>query len=268
MKLEKHLKLLKEEYTKLQKNYAELERKYSKAAASSDDRDLGEFSSFCSRLVMTVATLYGRKTYSDITVKLKDKTMPAHKFVLNARSEEWREEVIADKTELDWSDLDADVGFALLRWIYTDVVDLQHDSLALDLLKTSHRFKLPGLMGLCERALVSSVSVRSCVRFYCVAEEVGAANLLEYCSGLISTHWEDLMPQDFEHMSGPLLYKMLKSKTKHPLHAAVRLLREDVVFLCLVENDGSVSTKIMFVVFSKSNLLYCRHHRKFVGTCS
>lgn len=241
VKLEKHLKLLKEEYTKLQKNYAELERKYSKAAASSDDRDLGEFSSFCSRLVMTVATLYGRKTYSDITVKLKDKTMPAHKFVLNARSEEWREEVIADKTELDWSDLDADVGFALLRWIYTDVVDLQHDSLALDLLKTSHRFKLPGLMGLCERALVSSVSVRSCVRFYCVAEEVGAANLLEYCSGLISTHWEDLTPQDFEHMSGPLLYKMLKSKTKHPLHAAVRLLREDVVFLCLVENDGSLS---------------------------
>ncbi|KAL1394865.1 hypothetical protein pipiens_002970 [Culex pipiens pipiens] len=239
VKLEKHLKLLKEEYTKLQKNYAELERKYSKAAASSDDHDLGEFSSFCSRLVMTVATLYGRKTYSDITVKLKDKTMPAHKFVLNARSEEWREEVIADKAELDWSDLDADVGYALLRWIYTDVVDLQHDSLALDLLKTSHRFKLPGLMGLCERALVSSVSVRSCVRFYCVAEEVGAANLLEYCSGLISTHWEDLTPQDFEHMSGPLLYKMLKSKTKHPLHAAVRLLREDVVFLCLVENDGS-----------------------------
>lgn len=240
-KLEKHLKLLKEEYTKLQRNYAELERKYSKAAASSDDCDLGEFSSFVSRLVMTVATLYGRKTYSDITVKLKDKTMPAHKFVLNARSEEWREEVIVNETELDWSDLDADVGFALLRWIYTDTVELQHDSLALDLLKTSHRFKLPGLMGLCERALVSSVSVRSCVRFYCVAEDVGASNLLEYCSGLISTHWDDLTPQDFEHMSGPLLYKMLKSKTKHPLHAAVRLLREDVVFLCLVENDGSLS---------------------------
>uniref|UniRef100_A0A182Y4P8 FYVE-type domain-containing protein n=1 Tax=Anopheles stephensi TaxID=30069 RepID=A0A182Y4P8_ANOST len=240
-KLEKHLKLLKEEYTKLQKSYAELERKYSQAAAANEDHDLsGEFSSFISRLVMTVATLYGRTTYSDITIKLKDKTMPAHRFVLNARSEEWREEVLMDKGELDWSDMDADVGYALLRWIYTDVVDLQHDSLALELLKTSHRFKLPGLMGLCERALVSSVSVRSCVRFYCVAEEVGAANLLEYCSGLISTHWDDLTPQDFEHMSGALLYKMLKSKTKHPLHAAVRLLREDVVFLCLVENNGSL----------------------------
>lgn len=166
---------------------------------------------------------------------------------------------------LDWSDLDADVGFALLRWIYTDVVDLQHDSLALDLLKTSHHFKLPGLMGLCERALVSSVSVRSCVRFYCVAEDVGASNLLEYCSGLISTHWDDLTPQDFEHMSGPLLYKMLKSKTKHPLHAAVRLLREDVVFLCLVENDGSVSTFSEFL--AKYHLQIApRTNRNMYGT--
>lgn len=100
--------------------------------------------------------------------------------------------------------------------------------------------------GLCERALVSSVNVRSCVSFYCVAEEVGATNLLEYCSQLISIHWDELLPQDFAHMSGALLYKMLKTKTKHPLHAAVRLRREDVVFLCLVENDGTVSAKASF----------------------
>lgn len=99
-KLEKHLSLLKEEYTKLQRNYAELERKYSKAAAASGDKDLGEFSSFVSRLAMTVASLYGRKTYSDLTVRLRDKSIPAHKFVLNARSEEWREEVLADISEL------------------------------------------------------------------------------------------------------------------------------------------------------------------------
>lgn len=116
--------------------------------------------------------------------------------------------------EIDWRDLESDIGFALLRWIYTDVIDLQHDTLALGLLRAAHRFQLPGLLGLCERALVSSVGVRSCVRFYCVAEEVGAASLLEYCSGLISTHWDDLTTQDFEHMTSPLLYKMLKAKSE------------------------------------------------------
>lgn len=92
--------MLKEEYTKLQRSYAELERKYSKAAAALGDKDLGEFSSFVSRLVMTVATLYGRKIYSDIAIRLSDKTIPAHKFVLNARSEEWSEDILADTNEL------------------------------------------------------------------------------------------------------------------------------------------------------------------------
>lgn len=240
-KLEKHLALLKEEYTKLQKGYADLERRYSKAVASGEGDAGGEFSSFVSRLVLTVASLYGRAVYSDLTIQMKSRAMPAHKFVLHARSEEWREDVLADVKDLDWTDMEEDIAIALLRWIYMDVVDLQHDRLALGLLRASHRFHLPGLLGLCERALVASVGVRSCVRFYCVAEEVAAASLLEYCSGLISTHWDDLTTQDFEHMSGPLLFKMLKSKTKYPLHAAVRLLREDVVFLCLVENDETVS---------------------------
>lgn len=99
-KLQRHLSLLKEEYTKLQKGYAELERKYSAAVAASGDKDIGEFSSFVSRLAMTVATLYGRKTYSDLTIRFSDKTIPAHKFVLNARSDEWSEDVLADVSEL------------------------------------------------------------------------------------------------------------------------------------------------------------------------
>lgn len=52
--------------------------------------------------------------------------------------------------------------------------------------------------------------------------------------------------EDFAHMSSALLYRMLKSKTPQPLHGAVRLLREDVVFLCLVENHANVSTFIIF----------------------
>jgi hypothetical protein len=57
-------------------------------------------------------------------------------------------------------------------------------------------------------------------------------------------------------MSGALLYKMLKAKTKFPLHAAIRLRREDVVFLCLVENEGTVSFYIFLnIFFIVSNLL-------------
>lgn len=102
---------------------------------------------------------------------------------------------------------------------------------------------------------MATASVRSCVSFYCVAEEVGATNLIEYCSSLISIHWDELLAKDFENMSETLLYKMLKSKTKYPLHSAIRLKREDVVFLCLVDNEGTVSA-IKTTTFIFSNDLY------------
>lgn len=96
-KLQQHLTLLKEEYGKLQSHCAEVERKYTLAAASAGD--LSE-TSFVARLLMTVATLYGRETYSDIKIKLQNKSMPGHKFVLNARSDDWNEEALKDFDEL------------------------------------------------------------------------------------------------------------------------------------------------------------------------
>lgn len=111
---------------------------------------------------------------------------------------------------------------------------------------------------------MSTANVRSCVSFYCVAEEVGATNLIEYCSSLISIHWDELLAKDFENMSETLLYKMLKSKTKFPLHSAIRLNREDVVFLflTLAENEGTVSVINYFTqnfyVFNK--LFYYYYH--------
>lgn len=96
-KLQQHLALLKEEYGKLQSHCAEVERKYTLAAASAGD--LSE-ASFVARLLMTVAQLYGRETYSDIAIKLQSKSMPGHKFVLNARSDDWSEEALKDLEEL------------------------------------------------------------------------------------------------------------------------------------------------------------------------
>ena len=42
-------------------------------------------------------------------------------------------------------------------------------------------------------------------------------------------------------MTAPLLFSMFKTKTKYPLHSAIRLRREDVVFLYLIEYNQQVS---------------------------
>lgn len=81
-KLQNHLKLLKNEYSKLQKSHNELQKKLNELEANSGTAGNDSFNS---RLVLIVKGLYGRKSYSDLTIKLKDKTFAAHKFVLNAR---------------------------------------------------------------------------------------------------------------------------------------------------------------------------------------
>lgn len=56
-------------------------------------------------------------------------------------------------------------------------------------------------------------------------------------------------------MSAQLLYKMIKSKTEYPLHKAIKVEREDVVFLYLIEMDSQVkSPQINCVPFINSSV--------------
>lgn len=222
----------------MQSKYKEIESKFNTLSANTEDT---VEDTFASRLLKTISNLYNSETYSDIKIKLVNGEISAHKLVLTARSELWSESVLSDKKELDWKDIEAEVAHCIVFWLYTNNITLKSDELTLKIMRQAHEFKLKCLLQSCERALIENVTVRSCVKFYSVAEEVSANKLREYCSGLISTYWDDLNSSDFEHMSGPLLYKMLKNKTPLPLHSAVRLQREDVVFLCLVDNASKVS---------------------------
>jgi len=60
---------------------------------------------------------------------------------------------------------------------------------------------------------------------------------------------DDFTSEDFEHMSAPLLFSMFKTKTKYPLHSAIRLKREDVVFLYLIEFNQQVGVLAFFLLF-------------------
>uniref|UniRef100_A0A8C8IS18 FYVE-type domain-containing protein n=1 Tax=Oncorhynchus tshawytscha TaxID=74940 RepID=A0A8C8IS18_ONCTS len=96
----------------------------------------------------------------------------------------------------------------------------------------------------CEKGVMSSVNVRNCIRFYQTAEELDATTLMNYCGEIIASHWDDLRKEDFSTMSAPLLYKMIKSKTEFPLHKAIKVEREDVVFLYLIEMDSQLPGKL------------------------
>ena len=94
----------------------------------------------------------------------------------------------------DLSHLDPSLGRALVRWLYTGDLDLSSassdpDAFLLSLMRASNALRLGDLLRACEDALLASVGVRNCVRFYATADEIGAEGLKAHCSELISTHW-------------------------------------------------------------------------------
>ncbi|XP_063992491.1 rabankyrin-5 isoform X1 [Diachasmimorpha longicaudata] len=231
-KWQQHLSLLRSQYVNLYSTNTELRQKYEIVTAA------GNESGFIERLLTTVAALYRQKRYSDLTIKLTNGNVPAHKFILSARSDYWNESALASTSELDWSHFDGDVGLILLKWIYTSIVE--KENLTLEFMKAASSFQLKELVEQCETYLIGTVSLRDCVALYTAAEGLGAEKLREYCSSLISTHWDDLTGNDFKEMPGALLYQLLKTKSDYPLHSAVRLEREDVVFLYLVEHNAEL----------------------------
>lgn len=242
-KLQSHLSLLREEYVKLQNRLADVERRYQVATASSPDGESD--GSFVTRLLRIIADLYDKQQYSDLRVLLNGSHhVHAHKFILLARSEDWAADM-AHVTELDMSDIQLEVARALLRWVYTDEINIKaEDTFLLELLRAATRFKLEALRKRCENGLISFVNMKNCIQFYQTAEEMGAEVLKKHCSELISNHWNEFTSEDFKTMPAPLLYGMFKAKTEYPLHTAIRAHREDVVFLYLIEYDSQLTAKV------------------------
>ncbi|CAF4458426.1 unnamed protein product, partial [Rotaria sp. Silwood2] len=245
VKLQQHLVLLREEYVKLQQRYKALEKNYNILNVTTKiDQD-----SFVCRLLKTIADLFNLDSliffYSDISIKLDGETLYGHRFILAARSLKWDSQELDDITELDLSDIPFDVGFQLIKWVYTDeIVEKQNEDFLLTLMKIAKRFELKELIDQCEVALISAVNVRNCLKFYKIAEESNASVLQTHCSQLISTHWTDFISEDFQYLSAPMTYKLFKEKTKYSLHQAIRMKREDVLFLYLIDNDEDLDERV------------------------
>ena len=60
------------------------------------------------------------------------------------------------------------------------------------------------------------------------------------CCHNVPSLQNDLNTDDFADLSAPLLYEMFKVHSNYPLHLAIQHLREDVVFMFIIEHNLQV----------------------------
>ena len=91
-KLQQHLSLLRTEYVKLQSKHESLQQEHNLLKANSSEFSKeSEEQSFASKIMRSVAQMYNQKQYSDMKVKMKSGDYFAHRFILKARSELWKQ---------------------------------------------------------------------------------------------------------------------------------------------------------------------------------
>jgi ankyrin repeat protein len=224
-----------------------LERENAVLAAQGGARGASA-DSFVSRLLDTVASLHNQPLYSDLTIITPSSNLHSHKFVLSCRSDTWGVPSLAEVESLDWTGLEEAVSTALLSWVYTDRLELgggeEGDRFTLALMAAASSFALGPLVDRCEQHLMSSVSVSNCISFYATAHEIKAEKLASHCSQLISANWSQFSHTDFTSLAAELVYSMLKERADFPLHAAIGLRREDVVFLYLIQFHSQLDQRL------------------------
>ena len=67
--------------------------------------------------------------HSDVIIKLADRQMPGHRLILATRSSGWdnQDDRMSHTKELDLSHLSPNVAVTIIKWVYTDQVQLPQD---------------------------------------------------------------------------------------------------------------------------------------------
>ncbi|XP_050418090.2 gastrula zinc finger protein XlCGF26.1 [Patella vulgata] len=169
---------------------------------SCDDRkkskhDVVSLSKFTTQITQYVANLFDKAKYSDIQIILRDgHQINGHKLVLSAQGDNWGVADLHLVDELDLTDLEYEVGYTMIKWLYTDEVDKSlniedQERFTIELMKQASRFKLHDLYKRCEEDLISCLTSENSQTFYQLAAELSAQKLKYSCLQILSSTKED-----------------------------------------------------------------------------
>lgn len=165
-----------------------------------------------STLGVDMSSLLDAGENADVTFKVEDEEMPAHKIMLSTRSAVFRALLNAPMREgaegvVTLEDVRAPVFRALLHFIYTDALpeELEGSSLgvamAQHLLVAADRFALARLRRICERRLCETVEVESVATTLALAEQNHAEELKRVCLEFVSKNLSVVMTSEgYQHM--------------------------------------------------------------------
>jgi hypothetical protein len=149
------------------------------------------------RLEDVLSKLINNKFFSDVTIVLDDAKIPAHRLLLEVRSEYFRMMFgsglrESQTKEIRVPDCSLDVFLEVLHFIYTDKCTLNEQN-CITVLEQANFFQLPRLTAMCEKFWFHNISIPTSPLVLSVADRFNATQLKHFSMEFIFDNIEEVV---------------------------------------------------------------------------
>jgi RCC1 and BTB domain-containing protein len=160
-----------------------------------------------------ISNLFNKEEFSDLKIKIEDKVIHVHKFILkisnefflkkfkeNSRSIQESTENSLSENFIEIKGYSYDVYFAFLKYIYTDIVDIEPKKVV-ELLILANEYNEEGLKQRCFHIIKNGMTVENVCTLYCLSHRNNLTQLENYCFGFAFENLKDIKKtQAFDEM--------------------------------------------------------------------
>ncbi len=146
--------------------------------------------------------LYNKRSFTDLEVKVQEKSIRAHKILLVARSSVLAEQIEENQNVLELDDLEFEVAEEMINFIYDgEVKDIE--KYAKPLLEAAEEFKIERLKKYCEKYLCENLCVENAIDILKLSTKCHAEELKGECADFIREYVNNRV---LRHISNLILF--------------------------------------------------------------
>eukprot|EP00026_Physarum_polycephalum_P004837 Phypoly_transcript_04861.p1 GENE.Phypoly_transcript_04861~~Phypoly_transcript_04861.p1 ORF type:complete len:499 (+),score=66.57 Phypoly_transcript_04861:541-2037(+) len=148
-------------------------------------------------------TLVNNPLFSDISFKVEDQLIKAHKCILYGKSERFARMLTSKMKEekmdiIELPEISVSVFLCILNYIYTDTADVTAEN-AVDVLMAADQFMLEGLKKISSGIIIRGLSIDNAVDILHLADKYNLKDLKTKSTEIITKNWGQL-PVDDMHL--------------------------------------------------------------------
>ncbi|GBO16393.1 Speckle-type POZ protein [Araneus ventricosus] len=177
-------------------------------------------------LIDNLKSMLNNSSLSDVKLKTKSQTYPAHTFILGARSPVFKSMFSSDMKEkingcVDIEDLNDNTVLRLLRYIYSAEVEELEWVSATELYEAADKYQILSLKDVCSSHLKNSLCVNNACESLVLADLHQDEDLKVFVQDFILRHGEDIInSEEWEQLAEThlkLAYETMRLKYKEKL---------------------------------------------------